>query len=132
MLLQEAQGSPRALVVDDDDPIRIMLSKVIERQHFRVDTARDGQEAIERLKEGANYDLILLDLMMPRVDGYAVLRFMAENFPASLRRTIIASAVPESEIARQVKTPVFRIHSKPFDMQKLLADLQECGLNRAS
>ena len=69
--------------------------------------------------------------MMPRVDGYAVLRFMAEHFPASLRRTIIASAVPEAEIARQVTTPVFRIHSKPFDMQKLLADMQECGLHRA-
>jgi CheY-like chemotaxis protein len=133
MVLEEIRASPRALVVDDDDPIRIMLSKVIERQHFQVDTARDGQEAIERLKEGGSYDLILLDLMMPRVDGYAVLQFMADNFPASLKRTIIASAVPESEIARQVKTPVFRIHSKPFDMQKLLADMQECGgLNPAS
>jgi CheY-like chemotaxis protein len=133
MVVEEIRASPRALVVDDDDPIRIMLSKVIERQHFRVDTARDGQEAIERLKGGGTYDLILLDLMMPRVDGYAVLRFMEDNFPASLKRTIIASAVPESEIARQVKTPVFRIHSKPFDMQKLLADMQECGgLNRDS
>jgi chemosensory pili system protein ChpA (sensor histidine kinase/response regulator) len=129
---EESEGSPRALVVDDDDPIRIMLSKLIERQNFRVDTARDGEEAIERLKDGTSYDLILLDLMMPRVDGYAVLRFMAEHLPASLTRTIIASAVPESEIARQVKTPVFRIHSKPFDMQKLLADMKECGLHRAS
>jgi CheY-like chemotaxis protein len=136
MLLAESEESgevsPRALVVDDDDPIRIMLSKLIERQNFRVDTARDGEEAIERLKDGTSYDLILLDLMMPRVDGYAVLRFMAEHLPASLTRTIIASAVPESEIARHVKTPVFRIHSKPFDMQKLLADMKECGLHRAS
>jgi CheY-like chemotaxis protein len=131
MQLEQAEASPRALVVDDDDPIRIMLSKVIERQHFTVDTARDGEEAIERLKDGGIYDLILLDLMMPRVDGYAVLRFMSEHLPASLGRTIIASAVPESEIARQVTTPVFRIHSKPFDMQKLLADMRECGLNRA-
>jgi len=113
----------RALVVDDDDPIRTMLAKVIERENLDVDTARDGAEAIERIDEDG-YRVILLDLMMPRVDGFAVLRHMQEHHPDKLRCTIIASAVPESEISRHVSG--VRVHAKPFDITKLLRQIHEC------
>jgi DNA-binding response OmpR family regulator len=113
----------RALVVDDDDPIRTMLAKVIERENLDVDTARDGAEAIERI-DADGYRVILLDLMMPRVDGFAVLRHLQENHPDKLRCTIIASAVPESEITRRVEG--VRVHSKPFDIAKLLTQIREC------
>jgi DNA-binding response OmpR family regulator len=113
----------RALVVDDDDPIRTMLAKVIERENLDVDTARDGAEAIERIDEDG-YRVILLDLMMPRVDGFAVLRHLQEHHPEKLRCTIIASAVPESEIARRVEG--VKVHSKPFDIAKLLTQIREC------
>ena len=118
-------GKKRALVVDDDDPIRAMLAKVVERQDLEVDTARDGVEAIERIDENG-YSIILLDLMMPRIDGYGVLKHLAEHHPAKLRCTIIASAVPESEILKQFTMPVFRVHAKPFDMAKLIQDIQSC------
>jgi two-component system response regulator (stage 0 sporulation protein F) len=115
----------RALVVDDDDPIRAMLAKVVERQDLQVDTARDGEEAIQRLDEDG-YSVILLDMMMPRVDGYGVLQHMKQFHPEKLGRTIIASAVPESEILRHFEMPVFRVHAKPFDMAQLIADIQTC------
>jgi DNA-binding response OmpR family regulator len=115
----------RALVVDDDDPIRAMLAKIVERQNLAVDTARDGAEAIERIDRDG-YDLIVLDLMMPRVDGYGVLRHLNDNHPEKLGCTIIASAVPESEILKRFNLPVFRIHAKPFDMAKLIEDIREC------
>lgn len=115
----------RALVVDDDDPIRTMLAKVVERQDLSVDTARDGVEAIERIDRNG-YSLIVLDLMMPRIDGYGVLQHLKANHPDKLRCTIIASAVPESEILKRFNLPVFRIHAKPFDMAKLIADIHEC------
>jgi DNA-binding response OmpR family regulator len=115
----------RALVVDDDDPIRTMLAKVVERQNLKVDTARDGEEAIERLADNG-YDVILLDLMMPKIDGYGVLKHLQSHHPQSLRCTIIASAVPESEILKQFDMPVYRIHAKPFDMARLIADIREC------
>jgi DNA-binding response OmpR family regulator len=114
---------PRALVVDDDDPIRTMLTKVIEHEDLDVDTARDGAEAITRLDEDG-YRVILLDLMMPRVDGFAVLRYMQEHHPEKLRCTIIASAVPEGDIAKQVSG--VRVHAKPFDIAKLLTQIREC------
>jgi DNA-binding response OmpR family regulator len=119
-------GRKRALVVDDDDPIRTMLANVVERQDLDVDTARDGIEAIERLEDDG-YSVIVLDLMMPRVDGFGVLRHLEQHHPEKLRCTIIASAIPESEIARQFDVPVFRIHGKPFDIGRLIADIKECA-----
>lgn len=112
-------------MVDDDDPIRTMLAKVVERQDFSVDTARDGVEAIDRIDQDG-YSLIVLDLMMPRVDGYGVLKHMEAHHPEKLHCTIIASAVPESEILKRFEMPVFRIHAKPFDMAKLISDIKEC------
>ncbi len=115
----------RALVVDDDDPIRAMLAKVVERQNLAVDTARDGAEAIQRI-DANNYSVILLDLMMPRIDGYGVLKHMNSHCPEKLGCTIIASAVPETEILKRFNLPVFRIHAKPFDLGKLIEDIKEC------
>jgi len=113
------------LVVDDDDPIRTMLVKVVERLDLEVDTARDGAEAIDRLDQDG-YDVILLDLMMPGVDGFAVLRHIEECYPEKLACTIIASAVPESEVLRKFGRPVFRVHAKPFDISRLLDDIRSC------
>jgi DNA-binding NtrC family response regulator len=113
------------LVVDDDDPIRVMLSKIVERQNLDVDTARDGVEAIERI-DTDRYSLIVLDLMMPRIDGYGVLQHLNDHHPAMLGCTIIASAVPEMEILKRFRLPVFRIHPKPFDMTRLIEDIREC------
>ena len=102
-----------------------MLAKVVERQNLTVDTARDGEEAIERI-QADSYDVILLDLMMPRVDGYGVLKFISANHPEKLACTIIASAVPESEILKRFDFPVYRIHAKPFDLARLIEDIREC------
>lgn len=116
----------RALVVDDDDPIRTMLAKVVERQNLDVDTARDGVEAIERIDEDG-YSVIVLDMMMPRIDGYGVLKHLHAHHPEKLGCTIIASAVPESEILKQFDIPVYRIHAKPFDMSRLIEDIRVCA-----
>jgi CheY-like chemotaxis protein len=119
---------PRALVVDDDDPIRAMLVNIVERLDFDVDSARDGAEAIARLDDDG-YDVVLLDLMMPRVDGWAVLDYMKAADPDSLRHTIVASAVPPTEIARRMNVPVFTVHPKPFDVGQLIADIRAAAIN---
>ncbi|HUP44280.1 MAG TPA: response regulator [Thermoanaerobaculia bacterium] len=115
----------RALVVDDDDPIRTMLTKIVERQDLEVDAARDGQEAIDRIEDDG-YSLILLDLMMPRVDGFQVLEHLQAWHPEKLDCTIVASALPESEIRRRFNRPVYSIHTKPFDIARLISDVHEC------
>jgi len=117
-------SQPRALIIEDDDPIRTMLSTIVRHQGMSVDTARDGVEAIENLdKDG--YSLILLDLMMPRVDGYAVLAHMRTHQPELIQRTILATAVPQQELDRNLKDPVYMVHSKPFDVKRLIADVRQ-------
>ena len=116
----------RALIVDDDEPIRTMLATLVARQGYHVETARDGEEAI-RCLDADGYSLILLDIMMPRVDGYTVLRHIKESNPDLLRCTIIASAVPEQEILSKIAEPVYKIHVKPFDMARLIADIRGCS-----
>ena len=117
---------PRALVVDDDDPIRSMLAKVIERLDLDVDTARDGGEAI-RMIDSNEYSCVILDLMMPRIDGFAVLRHMRSKHPELVPHTIIASAVPETEIVRRLAgDAIFGIHAKPFEIGALLDDVRAC------
>ncbi|SRR5260370_39996043 len=121
---------PRALVVEDDEPIRQMLTKVIQREDILVESAVDGVEAIERLDDDG-FDVVVLDLMMPRIDGYGVLRYMQEHHPHLLPCTIIASAVPEGEILRKFGQPVFKIHAKPFDIRELLVDVRRCAEHTA-
>ena len=118
---------PRALIVDDDEPIRVMLSAILRQQGFAVDTARDGDDAIKCLRKETGYKVILLDLMMPRVNGYDVLRHVAANWPDLLKRIIVATAVPEKEIRRELTQPVFKVHLKPFELPKLIADLRICA-----
>jgi DNA-binding NtrC family response regulator len=117
---------PRALIIDDDDPIRTMLSMIVRRQGISVDTARDGNEAIENLDRDG-YSVVLLDLMMPRVDGYAVLDHMREHQPELLNCTILATAVPTQNLNMNVQDEVFMVHTKPFDMQQLIADVRRCA-----
>lgn len=117
---------PRALVIDDDAPIRSMLTMLLRLQGMSVDTASDGFEAIESLDRDG-YSLVLLDLMMPRADGYAVLDHMREHQPSLLNRTILATAVPEYDVRRKLKDAVFMVHTKPFDVRQLIDDVRRCA-----
>jgi two-component system, OmpR family, KDP operon response regulator KdpE len=119
-------SQPRALIIDDDDPIRTMLSTIVRHQGISVDTASDGQQAIDSLDRDG-YSVVLLDLMMPRVDGYAVLAHMREHQPDLLPCTILATAVPERDVERNLKDPVYMVHTKPFDMRQLIADVRHCA-----
>jgi len=114
------QGSPRALVVDDDAAIRILVGRVLTRRGFIVDVVRDGAEAIEQLLQ-YDYALIALDLMMPRIDGFGVLRYLAEHQPEKLARVTVMSAFGASAHDK-VPPHVGRFLEKPFDVEQLLAE----------
>ena len=65
--------SPRVLVVDDEPMVREVLARYLERDGFTVDLAVDGVDALQHL-ESVGADLVVLDLMLPRLDGFEVLR----------------------------------------------------------
>jgi len=113
----------RALVVDDDAGIRILLSRILTRHGFVVDAVRDGAEAIERLLQH-DYALITLDLMMPRIDGFAVVKYISEHLPDTLDRVIVMTAFGTNALD-QVCPPVARFIEKPFDLDRLLTEAAE-------
>ena len=74
-------GDLRVLVVDDNESTRDLLRRMLQEQSIDVVEARDGREALEKI-EDTNPSLILLDLMLPRMDGFEVCRRLREKQPA--------------------------------------------------
>ncbi len=110
----------KVLVVDDEVPIRALVAKVIERAGLLVETAKDGVEAIEKLK-GGDYDVVVVDLMMPNVDGQGVIEFV-KQLPGSRPAVIVASAGDPYALHKLDGSVVHSILRKPFEID-VLGDL---------
>jgi CheY-like chemotaxis protein len=106
------------LVVDDDETIRVLLTHLFARRGDRVATARDGADAIARLSEEP-FDLLVLDLMMPRVDGVGVLAWLRDR-PAPKPRVIMMTAASPSLAAAVPREQIAAMISKPFEISTLL------------
>lgn len=114
----------RVLVVDDDAPIRQLVGTVLRREGFHVDQAHDGQEAIEAL-QGAKYDAIVLDLMMPRVSGYEVLDYIQRELGSS-RCVVVVSAAASQDIEKANRNVVRALIRKPFELRELTEAVRAC------
>jgi DNA-binding response OmpR family regulator len=112
----------RVLVADDDLMIRKMVARVLEREGYQVDQARDGAEAIEKCTEGS-YRVILLDMMMPRLDGMKVIEWLEEHRPHMVARVLVMTAFTRgaAEKAEKVCSVVY----KPFDVHNLVEKVRE-------
>lgn len=105
------------LVVDDEPTIRALVAKIVERAGFQADVARDGADAIQKLEKN-RYSVLIVDLMMPIMDGYAVVEWVKHNAnpkPA----IIVVSAADSAALRRFDPTVVHSIIRKPFDVDML-------------
>lgn len=118
----------RILVVDDEPAIRALVAKIIERAGFPVDTARDGADAIAKL-DSAKYAVIVLDLMMPNVDGYALIEHVRGRGGAP-PAIIVISAADSAALRRLDGAMVHSILRKPFDID-VLCDLVSAAASAA-
>lgn len=113
------------LVVEDDSAIRRLVRMVLEREGYRVEVAADGVEAV--LKLGlADYDVIVLDLMMPNLDGFSFIDTITEADPERLRRIIVTSAASPAVIRERLTGTPFHMLPKPFDIHELAQRVREC------
>jgi len=116
---------PFVLLVDDNEATTTLLTALLHRE-FEVDIATDGIEALEKLKT-KNYGAVILDLLMPQLDGYGVLEFLRDNNPDLVKRILVVSAaLTRNEMTRLKTYDVCQIISKPFEVDQLLAAVRKC------
>ena len=115
-----AVSAPRILIVDDDPDTRLLLSMGLKRAGFAVTTATNGQEAMQRLLEG-NFAIILVDLMMPVMDGIRFLRWLREDAKITLPAVVLSSSIGGTLIAEATAAGATRFLVKPVQLPELLA-----------
>ena len=105
------------LIVEDDRDMREMMAQLLTLEGFRASTAANGRDALEYLQRGDLPDLILLDLMMPVMDGWEFRRLQREDPALANLPVIVLSALDPSRVAEFGET-VFL--TKPLDFDRLL------------
>lgn len=114
----------RILVVDDDLAIRVLLQAVLKRMNFSVDLAEDGQAGLDKLAK-EHFELVLLDLMMPRVNGY---EFIARVSEAAMAKPhiIVFTAAGQRGVDKIPQGAICNSILKPFDLEKFIDMISEC------
>tara|TARA_R110001583_G_scaffold17941_1_gene72064 strand:- start:2766 stop:3137 length:372 start_codon:yes stop_codon:yes gene_type:complete len=113
----------KILIVDDEPNIVMSLEYLFKKENFEVFIARDGAEALE-IAELKVPDIILLDIMMPNVDGYQVLRFLKESPKLNDIKVIFLSAKNKiSDIELGLQLGADKYISKPFSTKKLVNEV---------
>ncbi|HUR82601.1 MAG TPA: response regulator [Thermoanaerobaculia bacterium] len=107
------------LVVEDDDGIRKLLAMALRRQALHVDVAGNGAEAL-RLCAATEYSLIILDLMMPVLNGFEFLEAFGKTTPSVRPIIFVVSAFDDRGVSRLTSPLVHAILRKPFDVWQLV------------
>lgn len=112
------QGKPSILVVDDEQIVRDLFVKILRGEEYRVVTAQDGEEAIEKVKK-MPFDIVFLDIKMPGMDGVEVLKEIKELSPQTQVFMMTAFEVPrkvENALSSGASGSLF----KPFDVGEVV------------
>lgn len=108
----------KMLCVDDNADLRESLAQQFANEDFDVDTAADGVEALEKIAAN-HYDIVLLDLTMPRLDGMGVLREM-KNLNRNPHVIVLTALADVAKALECVKLGARDYVSKPYDPEDLL------------
>ncbi|HEY0141253.1 MAG TPA: response regulator [Thermoanaerobaculia bacterium] len=112
---------PRLLVVDDDEPARRLIATLLSRHGFEIVEAVDGEDAIRQLETSGPFVAIVLDLMMPRMDGRGVIAYVREEQP---QLPVIVCTAADPATYRDLDGTIVRgVIRKPFDIDELTATI---------
>lgn len=119
-----AGHAARVLVIDDDDALRELFAIMLNGHGCQVATAKDGRRAIDMLAN-ESFDLILLDLMMPEMDGLRMLRWLRQEQGLAVPVVIISAAAdPGSAEALRAEGANAVLH-KPVELPVLLEQIRQ-------
>jgi CheY-like chemotaxis protein len=110
--------SERILIVDDDPSIRRMLAASLRREGYQTTDACDGSEALEAMRAGQT-DLVLLDLMMPKVTGWEVLIARAASPDLQKIPVIVITAARGDGVSKISNEEICAVLPKPFELDSL-------------
>jgi len=119
------EQKPRVLVADDDRSIRQLVCTIVKREGIEVDCAADGAEAIRYLKHHA-YAVILLDLMMPEVDGFGVIGYLKAHPPVPKPVVLVITAYADQKFKEVDPDVVAGVLRKPFEVADLGNIVRQC------
>ena len=108
----------RILLVEDDEAVRHFVRRALEMDGHAIDEVGDGTEALERLGEGAEYDLMLSDIKMPVMDGIALALSVARTHP-QLGILLMTGYADQRERAHGLEAIVIDVVQKPFTLQTI-------------
>ena len=110
-------GGGRILLVEDEDPVRMVAERSLLRQGYEVTSARDGEEGLVMVEEGGQFDLVVSDVVMPSMDGPAMareIRKLAPELPV-----LFMSGYAEEQLRKEIGIPNAWFMPKPFSVQQL-------------
>src|SRR3954453_18501395 len=126
-MAQKLDGNGRKiLVIDDDLAIRVLLQAVLRRMKFDVELAEDGAAGLEKVKSNGTFDLILLDLMMPRLNGYEFIEKITHDMPDHRPHIIVFTAAGRRGVEKIPPNAVCNSILKPFDLEKFIEMITDC------
>jgi len=108
----------RVLLLDDDPSMQRLVSRILGNDGFRVDAFLTGSQAIGALGR-EQYDVLVLDLMMPHEGGMTVIRHLRYNDPPMLKKSVLLTASPDSLIDA-LSGEVENVVQKPFEPEQLV------------
>jgi putative two-component system response regulator len=112
---------PTILIADDNEANRVLLTEVLEAEHYRIVHAEDGDEALQLVEEG-EVDLVLSDVMMPGRSGFAVCRALKSNPDTRLIPVVLVTSLTASEDRMQgIESGADDFLNKPVNKEELLA-----------
>ena len=124
-LTQVMYGLGRVLVVDDDEVIRQLIAVNLTLEGFDVATAVDGQDCLDKV-QAINPDVITLDVMMPRLDGWETAIQLRKNpESAHIKIVLITARAQEDDIARGTSVGADAYLTKPFDPGEMIRVIRE-------
>ncbi|GER59892.1 two-component system response regulator [Patiriisocius marinus] len=115
----------RILIVDDEPNIVMSLEYAFKKKGFEVFIARDGSEALTILKDTIP-DIVLLDIMMPNVDGYQTLKHIKNTVSLEATKVVFLTAKNKaSDIEKGLKIGADKYLIKPFSVKKIVSEILE-------
>jgi two-component system, cell cycle sensor histidine kinase and response regulator CckA len=114
---KELWGSGRILIVEDEDMVRAVAERALVRQGYVVETACDGEEALELFADGKRYDLVVSDVVMPNMDGPTMARQLRVQYGDI--RLLFMSGYAEEQLRQTISLDNVSFLPKPFSVQQI-------------